>query len=390
MTVIKLLFLLKLTLQSETQEVQDYILYYQHNGVLYEIHLIDSPGFDDGARFDTDVLSPIAAYVKQRLAGVLYLHDITKTEVGLTGKRSLRMLENMIGTDAYSHCTLVTTKWGCTTNSKDEEDREKSLRKEPDFFGNMLDNNGMNADMKRFDPKTKKSALDIIIPYLGRKFTPQISHQMVAPNGPKLSLGETEAGKVVVDSLTKLKYTEERAQENLSQKFDEKLFEKFKQKSKALRRKIHMHRFGRWIMRTTIVGGAIAATILTLGPGASAFALEPAFERVASRQRKAEKEEQERLKTKFVKESQRSNKFKQISPDWVLDKNMNRLQDVEELYSLKSRSSASDILKIAKRGEVVGFAASESSEAILGAADLEKFEGSDSDADFSDFEYEKE
>lgn len=405
MTVIKLLFLLKLTLHSETQEVQDYILCYQHNGVLYEIHLIDSPGFDDGALIDANVLLRIATYVntnyklKQRLAGVLYLHDITKAKVGWTGMRNLRMLEKMIGIDAYSHCTLVTTKWGCTTNSKDEEDREKSLRKEPEFFGSMLDNNGMNADMQRFDPKTKKSALDIIIPYLDRKFTPQISHQMVAPDGPKLSLGETEAGQVVVDNLTKLKDTEEQlaklecAQETLSQKYDEKLFEEFKQKRKALRRKIHMHRSGRWIMRTTIVGGAIVATILTLGPGASAFALEPAFERVASGQRKAEKEEQELLKAKFVEESQRSSKFKQISPDWVLDKNMNRLQDVEELYSLKSRSSDSDILKIAKRGEVVGFAASESSEAILGAPDLAKFEDSefsDSDADSSDVDHEKE
>lgn len=405
MTVINLLFLLKLTLHSETQEVQDYILDYYHKGVLYEIHLIDSPGFDDGALIDTDVLSRIAAYVntnyklKQRLAGVLYLHDITKTKVGWTGKRNLRMLENMIGTDAYSHCTLVTTKWGCTTNSKDEEAREKSLRKEPEFFGSMLDNNGMNANMQRFDPKAKKTALDIIIPYLDRNFTPQISHQMVAPDGPKLPLGKTEAGKVVVDNLSKLEYTEEqllkleRAQETLSQKYDEKLFEEFKQKRKALRRKIHMQRSGRWIMRTTIMGGAIVATVLTLGPGASAFALEPAFEKVASRQRKMEKEEKENLKAKFLEESQRSNRFSQISPDWVLDKNMNRLQDVEELYSLKSRSSDLDILKIAKRGEVVGFAASESSEAILGAADLAKLEGwkfSGSDADLSDSDDEKE
>ncbi|MCJ1263811.1 hypothetical protein MMC22_003681 [Lobaria immixta] len=392
-------------LMGETQEVQDYILDYHHNGVLYEIHLIDSPGFDDGALIDTDVLSRIATYVntnyklKQRLAGVLYLHDITKTKVGWTGKRNLRMLENMIGTDAYRYCTLVTTKWGCTTISKDEETREKSLREERDFFGSMLYNNGMNADMKRFDPKTKKRALEIIIPYLDQKFTPQISHQMVAPDGPKLPLGETEAGKVVVDNLTKLKCTEdqllklERAQETLSQKYDEKLFEEFKQKRKVLRRKIHMQRSGRWIMRTSLISGAIVATVLTLGPGASVFALEPAFEKVASRQRKMEKEEKEKLKAKFVEESQKSNRFSQISPDWVLDKNMNRLQDVEDLYSLKSRSSDSDILKIAKRGEVVGFAASESSEAILGAADLAKFEGwelSYSDTDLSDSDYEKE
>lgn len=386
-------------LMGETQEVQDYILDYDHNGVLYEIHLIDSPGFEDGALIDTDVLSRIADYVNmiyklnQRLAGVLYLHDITKTKVGWTGKRNLRMLGHMIGTDAYSHCTFVTTRWGCTTNSKDEEAREKSLREEPEFFGSMLDNNGMNANMERFDPRTKKRALEIIIPYLDRKFTPQISHQMVAPDGPKLPLGETKAGEVVVDNPTKLKYTEEQLSKARGEKDDEELFEEFKQKGKALRRKFHLQRSGRWIGRTTIVVGAILATVLTAGPGASAFVLAPAFEKVVSRQRKMENKEKEMLKAEFVEASRTSNRFKNINPDWVLDKNMNRLQDVEQSYSLKSRSSDSDIREIAKRGEVVGFAASESSEAILGAADLAKPEGwesSNSDADLSDSDDEKE
>lgn len=37
-------------------------------------------------------------------------------------------------------------------------------------------------------------------------------------------------------------------------------------------------------------------TIFTLGPGASAFALEPAYEKVVCRQRKAEKKAKENLK----------------------------------------------------------------------------------------------
>lgn len=88
-------------------EVQDYILNYIHKNILYEIHLIDSPGFDDGSLLDSQVLSRIATYLntnykcKQRLAGVLYLHDITKAKVGGVGERNLRMLENMIGSGKY-------------------------------------------------------------------------------------------------------------------------------------------------------------------------------------------------------------------------------------------------------------------------------------------------
>ena len=71
-----------------TEDVQDYVLDYRQGNTLYEIHLIDSPGFDDGNHVDAEVLSRIATYInhtyllKQTLAGVLYLHDITKGKMG--------------------------------------------------------------------------------------------------------------------------------------------------------------------------------------------------------------------------------------------------------------------------------------------------------------------
>ena len=215
---------------------------------------------------------------------------------------------------------------------------------------------------------------------------------MADPRGPKLALGDTEAGKVVADSVEKaekLAQTKhesakvQQAQEILAQKYDEKLFEEFKQKRKELRRKINMQRSGRWIMRTTIVGGAIVATVLTLGPGASAFALEPAYEKAVRGQRKAEKQAKEDLKAEFVKKSQDGSRLKQTNPDWLFDKGVHSMQDLDS-YSLRSGSSDVDILKVAQHGKVVGFAASEGSEAPLGVTDLamsETSESSESDAE---------
>lgn len=51
------------------------------------IAFTDSPGFDDGVANDAEVLSRIAAYInaihklKQLVAGVLYLHDITREKM---------------------------------------------------------------------------------------------------------------------------------------------------------------------------------------------------------------------------------------------------------------------------------------------------------------------
>lgn len=354
-----------------TQEVQDYVLLYQHNNKPYEIHFIDSPGFDDGSIGDVEVLSRIALYVntqymlKHKLARVLYLHDITKAKMGGVAQRNLRMLEKMVGMNMCDNCTLVTTKWGCTNNPEDEEAREDTLRAGKHYFGAMLQG-AQQAKMMRFEPKIQERALAIIRPYLKNKFTPQISRQMVDPKGPKLALGETEAGKVVADNLEKLAQLKqeldkvEAANQVLSRKFDESLFEEFREKRKKLRHKIRVQRSGRWIMRTSIVGGAIAATILTMGPGASVFVLVPMYEELfASCQKEAETNAKKSLESEWNERSANADKPKQADSQWLWDKNVKSLQDLDdEGYSMKSRNSE-DLLAVVRQGEQVGFAVSE-------------------------------
>ena len=375
---------------SVTEEVQDYILYYQCKGVLYEVHLIDSPGFDDGLVSDARVLKRIADYVntifklKKKLAGVLYLHDITRAKMGGVGERNLRVLEKIIGKECYDNCTLVTTKWGCINNPQDELAREKTLSEKEKFFGGMLQS-PQHARMERFHPKTKEKALEIITPYLEKKFTLHLSREMADPRGPKLALGDTEAGKVVADNvenMQKIAQTRQelarvqQAKEILAHRYDENLFAEFSQKRKTLRRKANMQRSARWVMRTTIVGGAIVATVLTLGPGAFAFALEPAFEKAVSTQRKAEKQAWKDLKADFVQKSQNSSALKDIDSNWISDKHVKHLDDLER-YGLKNGGSDVDIMKVAQQGRFVGLATSESSETPLDLASLAMSESSE-------------
>lgn len=229
------------------------MLDYRQGNVLYEIHLIDSPGFDDGSHDDTKILYRIATYVnttyklKQTLAGVIYLHDITKQKMGGVGLRNLRMLENLIGIDKWDNCTLVTTKWGCTKNPEGEAERERTLKNEKKYFGAML-KDAHKATMMRFDPKSKGRALEIIKPHLKKRFAPQISVQMVDGD---VALRQTDAGKIVADNVEELLKANgqieelEASQKILRQKFDEKLFDDFKRRRNKLIRKQGLQRAGR-------------------------------------------------------------------------------------------------------------------------------------------------
>lgn len=337
---------------SVTQDVKDYSFVTSDGRDSYEVHLIDSPGFDDGVANDAEILSQIACYINtlykmnNTIAGILYLHDITKARMGGVGLRNLRMLENMIGMDKWDNCTLVTTKWGCTDNPAAEEGRELQLKTRPQYFQTMVES-AHSASMRRFT-KTKRSGLAIIQPHLRRKFTPKISEQMVKKGGPMLSLGQTDAGKVVADGLEKLAEANQRAdhlefaKKILEQKFDEKLFQEYKQKRDSLLSKHRMQRAGRWAMRTVIIGGSIAATVVTLGPGASAFALEPIFERYANKQKQIERKEKEELKAGYKQESTNSETMSKYSTDWLSDRRVQNRRDLDwDEFSLASESKTS-------------------------------------------------
>ena len=318
---------------------------------------------------DAEVLNKLMDYVntnyklKERLAGVLYLHDITKGKIGGTAQRNIRMLEKMIGVEKFNNCTLVTTKWGCS-KFEDEKIRETTLCNQEKYFGLMLHNEGQGghhkASTRRFEPRTNAIALSIIEPYLENKFTPNITREMADPHGPRLALGETEAGKVVADRLEQLAQATqelgkvEAARQILAQKYDETLFEEFKQKRKKLRRQIRLQRSGRWVMRTTIVGGAIVATILTLGPGASAFVLEPAYEKAVRGQRRNEQRAKNELEEDFKNRSKSASYLRDKNPSWLWTNKVQKLEDLDsEAFSIRSKSSE-NILDVAREGEKVG------------------------------------
>ncbi|KEZ40817.1 hypothetical protein SAPIO_CDS8009 [Scedosporium apiospermum] len=56
-----------------------------------DLHLIDTPGFDDTEMKDSDILLQIAEYLNTdvRLSGILYLHPITTRRVGGAATRNL-------------------------------------------------------------------------------------------------------------------------------------------------------------------------------------------------------------------------------------------------------------------------------------------------------------
>ncbi|KAJ3524909.1 hypothetical protein NM208_g11865 [Fusarium decemcellulare] len=167
------------------------------------VYLIDTPGFDDTNKSDTEVLSEIAAWLsdsyknKIRLHGIIYLHRITDVRMQGSAKKNLIMFKELCGQDALRKVVLATTMWDKV--SKDEaEKREAELISTPDFWGWML---GKGSSCQRHD-NTALSARRIVnaLASDGKLITTNLQKQLV---DEKRTLDETSAGKELQSEMVK-------------------------------------------------------------------------------------------------------------------------------------------------------------------------------------------
>ncbi|OCK79036.1 hypothetical protein K432DRAFT_262136, partial [Lepidopterella palustris CBS 459.81] len=127
------------------------------------VKLIDTPGFDDGARSDSDILENIAYYLKRAhdskiyVTGIIYLHRITDPRMGGSAVRNLRLLKKICGPDFYGNLVLATIRWN-EVSPEEGERRERGLRTKDTYWEEFIK---QGATIRRHDDE-RESAIRII------------------------------------------------------------------------------------------------------------------------------------------------------------------------------------------------------------------------------------
>ncbi|KAK0721566.1 hypothetical protein B0T26DRAFT_769042 [Lasiosphaeria miniovina] len=143
------------SLQSCTVDIGIYSFVDRDSG--RTVYLVDTPGFDDTARSDTEILRDTALFLamlyrrRVRLAGLVYLHRITDPRMQGTTLKSLDLFKKLCGPRALPAVVLATTMWPALeaaaprrTSDRDRElaagvgqQRESDLLKAK-FWGEMV------------------------------------------------------------------------------------------------------------------------------------------------------------------------------------------------------------------------------------------------------------
>ncbi|KIV87795.1 hypothetical protein PV11_03317 [Exophiala sideris] len=189
-------------LRSCTSKVGVYYFYYQGR----RIFLVDTPGFDDHARSDSEILKDVAfwmaaAYSKDtKLAGILYLHRISDVKMQDSALRNLRMFKQLCGEKNLKSVLLVTTHWTHKDGGGVPEDlgkqRTDELVQTHEFWGGMIQR---GSRVVRHD-NTKDSAVAIISILIEdqARVVLDIQDQLI---NQKRSLYDTDAAKALQSEL---------------------------------------------------------------------------------------------------------------------------------------------------------------------------------------------
>jgi hypothetical protein len=148
-------------LESCTSEVQTVSFHLDGR----RVRLVDTPGFDDNDKSDTDILTMIVGYLStsyvtpaqlsvttepnrgagapryaqgSRLSGVVYMHRISDFRMGGIATKNFRMFRQLCGDSSLSNVAIVTNMWG-EVSREIGEGRETALVTKDHFFKPALD-----------------------------------------------------------------------------------------------------------------------------------------------------------------------------------------------------------------------------------------------------------
>ena len=191
-----------------------------------QFYLIDTPGFDDTHKTDTQVLREITNWLSTayttdlKLTGIIYLHRILDVKMGGSAMKNLRMFKKLCGDDSLGSVVLATTFWGMT-NPEIEQSREAQLTTRPDFWGHFI-----QKGSKVFRQDQGKESATKIIDYLVSRRKPVVLEVQREMNEQNKTLDQTGAGVEVQGDLAKAKAAHEQEMASVRADMQKALAEK--------------------------------------------------------------------------------------------------------------------------------------------------------------------
>ena len=197
-----------------------------------KVLLIDTPGFDDSTRTDSEILSEIARLLTAQyqlgvqLKGVVYIHRITDIRYSRSAIKTFEIFKKVVGPDALKNVLLITSRWA-EVDQATGSDRERQLKEK--FWAYMI---ARGSNMSRFHGD-RDSAVALASQLICKDTVILGLQKELVDQGKKLD--ETVAGFYVSDNLEKLEQQYEQELQAL-ERLKQELVESDRQMKRQIQR----------------------------------------------------------------------------------------------------------------------------------------------------------
>ncbi|KAF3007914.1 hypothetical protein E8E13_011131 [Curvularia kusanoi] len=171
------------------------------------VHLIDTPGFDDTRRSDAETLQELAYWLMAasehgfRLSGIIYLHRITDPRFHGYTQRCFNLFKAICGEDAFPGVVVATTMWGLleASDRRQGEARYSQLRER--IQGDVLSRGAKLIALSADGLQAAEDAAHKTVRHImgkNMRLTLALQTEIVDMKRP---LQETQAGKILYGDM---------------------------------------------------------------------------------------------------------------------------------------------------------------------------------------------
>lgn len=226
-----------------TQQIQAF--QFEHEGKHFSI--VDTPGFNDTHRSDSEILKDLAEWLDsfyrdgRKISGILYLHSIAAPKMAGSALRNLRMFRKLCGEEFMKNVILGTTFWD-VVGEEAGASREAELLETEGFFKDMQD---MGCDVVRIS--NSDSDRDECLQLLARFAAKQPSVMRIQQElFEGKSLTETAAASAISQELADLQARNVKIHADVERQLQRKVmkFELEQAYSLQLGRRVHEEEMG--------------------------------------------------------------------------------------------------------------------------------------------------
>ncbi|KAG5635085.1 hypothetical protein H0H81_012496 [Sphagnurus paluster] len=201
--------------RRKTSQLQHFIINHPDIPADHRVIVVDTPGFDNTEEDYRENLGRIAVWfahsysTDMKLAGVIYLQDITETRMLGTAWKNLDIFQKLWGNQATKNAVLVTTKWGYIDKDLGIA-HEKQLR--DGHWKRMCEKGSRMARLNSPEDDARKIVTSIVRRELPSRAALEIRRKLVDVGK---FLAETEAGRYLSYKLDELLETQKSMAERL-------------------------------------------------------------------------------------------------------------------------------------------------------------------------------